>query len=121
MAPNHQLTRLIAGRTVVEIAHGDDKTIVTFADSSTLRVKIPSEPGALRESWLDKIMHDFVSESSAEKTAMENNLGVVKAVRQNDTTIELEFEAGAPLEIALAEAGSSVMLRAGDDTMEYAD
>ena len=121
MAPNHKLTHLIKGRSVVEIAHNDDKTIVTFADGSTLRVKTPSAVSARRESWLDKILLAFVNESSAENTAIADDKGVVKAVTQNDTTLVLEFEDGSQMEIALAEAESSVMLRAGDDTMEYAD
>jgi len=47
--------------------------------------------------------------------------GTVISVRQNDSTLSLEFEDGSKMDIPLQEASSSVMLRAQDNTMEYAD
>ena len=135
MAPNHKLTALIKGRTVVGTSHDEGKTIVTFDDGSTMRVKTLNEPtpapmpipNPQNESWLDKITHAF-SHDDAPKVAANAPVanapdvtGMVKEVMQNDTTLVLQFEDGGPMEIALAEASSSVMLRAQDETMEYAD
>ncbi len=47
--------------------------------------------------------------------------GTVAAVGQNATTMTLQFEGGGQMEIPLAEASSSVMLRDKNNVMEYAD
>ena len=47
--------------------------------------------------------------------------GTIKAVRQQDTTLELDFDNGATLTIATAEATSSVMVRDKNHALEYAD
>ena len=59
------------------------------------------------------------------KTAGNTNSAVsgqtVKAVRQQDTTLSLDFENGTSLDISTAEASSSVMVRDANHAMEYAD
>ena len=47
--------------------------------------------------------------------------GKVKTVRQQGTTLDLDFEGGGTLAIPLAEETSSVMVRDKSGTMEYAD
>ncbi|HVF85639.1 MAG TPA: hypothetical protein VM821_06635 [Abditibacteriaceae bacterium] len=47
--------------------------------------------------------------------------GTVKSVVQGETTITLFFEDNSRMDFPLQEATSSVMLRAKDNTMEYAD
>ena len=47
--------------------------------------------------------------------------GTVKAVRQQGTTLALDFETSGTLEIPLAEETSSVMVRDKNHGMEYAD
>ncbi len=148
MAPNHKLTHLIQGRSVVTTEHAPGKTIVSFDDGSTMRIKTPDAandsqtapfqapaPAMQSESWLDKLTHVFSHETANEvatgqtkskpETAAEMQdmakKAAVKDVMQNDTTLVLRFEDGTQTEIALAEASSSVMLRDKDETMEYAD
>lgn len=47
--------------------------------------------------------------------------GTVQSVMQGEIAMTLHFEDGGELEIPLAEASSSVMLRDKNNTMEYAD
>ncbi len=47
--------------------------------------------------------------------------GTVQAVRQQGTTLDLEFEGGGTLAIPQAEETSSVMVRDKNGVMEYAD
>jgi len=48
-------------------------------------------------------------------------VGTTKAVRQQGTTLDLDFEGGGTLQIPLAEETSSVMVRDKSGVMEYAD
>ncbi len=97
MAPNHKLTKVIAGRTIAGTAHADNALTVAFDDGSTMTVQ------------------------TKDATSSAATGGKIKAVRQNDTTLRLEFDDETHLEIPLAEATSSVFLRAKDGTFEYAD
>ena len=45
----------------------------------------------------------------------------VRAVRQRETTLSLDFEDGGTLEIVTAEPTSSVMVRDKEQRLEYAD
>jgi hypothetical protein len=47
--------------------------------------------------------------------------GTVKAVRQEGTRLNLDFEEGGTLEIQTVEPTASVMVRDQDHTVEYAD
>jgi hypothetical protein len=47
--------------------------------------------------------------------------GKVRAVRQKDTTLNLDFEDGSTLEVTTAEPTSSVMVRDKNHALEYAD
>jgi hypothetical protein len=47
--------------------------------------------------------------------------GTIAKVRQRGTQLALDFEDGATMLIQLAEATSSVMVRAKDQTLAYAD
>jgi hypothetical protein len=47
--------------------------------------------------------------------------GTIKAVRQADTTLNLDFEDGSTLTITTAEPTASVMVRDKNHVMEYAD
>ncbi len=96
MAPNHKLTKVIAGRTITGTANSDNVLTVTFDDGATMTVQ---------------------TKGAASSAAS----GKIKAVRQNDTTLRLEFDDETHLEIPLAEATSSVFLRGKDGEFEYAD
>lgn len=190
MAPNHKLTSIIKGRKVVGISNEDGKTIVSFDDGSTLRIKTGASstgnaasttaastsgdavantaanqnqqdlmPPQTKRSdvfrnlqWNETAFNEDVSrqvtaentphsevsagtvsagaaqpietaDTGATKAAANQTStgGTVKSVMQGDTTITLQFEDGSKMDIPLAEASSSVMLRGKDNLMEYAD
>jgi hypothetical protein len=50
-----------------------------------------------------------------------STLGRVRGVRQQGTTLDLDFETGSTLTLRTAEPTSSVIVRARDRTLEYAD
>lgn len=192
MAPNHKLTSVIKGRKVVGTSNEDGKSIVTFDDGSTLRIKTgASSTGSSqtetavftsgnavasdvvanqnqqnltppqtkrndvfrnlkwnetafnddvsRQVTADNTPHSEVQAAATAKTSATTEAGApkvsinqaatgqaatggtVKSVLQGDTAITLQFEDGGKMDIPLAEASSSVMLRGKDNTMEYAD
>ena len=77
--------------------HQDHRLIIAFEDGSTMTVK------------------------TAGTTASAATGGTIAKVRQQGTELALDFEDSSPLLIPLAEATSSVMVRAHDHTLEYAD
>jgi hypothetical protein len=98
LALNRKLTPLIAGRTVKSAVQADTVLSIGFGDGSALRIKT----------------------AGAGAVAIPAG-GTVKAVRQKADALTLDFADGSSAEIVLAEATSSVMLRSGDGTLEYAD
>ena len=97
MASNHKLTSLIQGRTIAATSNQNDAMTISFTDNSKMTVQTSGS-------------------SNSASTG-----GTVKAVRQAGTTLNLDMESGGTLEISLAEETSSVMVRDGSGTMEYAD
>ena len=97
MASNHKLTGTLAGRTISGSSNANGKMTVNFTDGSTMTVKTAGN-------------------SNSASTG-----GAVKAVRQEDTTLTLDFEGGSSLAITTAEATSCVMVRDKNHVMEYAD
>ena len=97
MASNHKLTAVIAGRSISGSSNAVGKMTINFTDGSTMTIKTAGN-------------------SNSASTG-----GTIKAVRQADTTLDLDFENGGTLEITLAEATSSVMVRDKNHAMEYAD
>ena len=97
MASNHQLTGVLGGRTIGGTQNQGDVLIVRFTDGSVMTVK------------------------TAGSTNSASTGGIVKSVRQRDTTLSLDFEDGGTLDIPTAEATSSVMVRDIDNKLEYAD
>lgn len=97
MSSNHKLTALLKGRTIAGTQNQNDRMTITFTDGSALTAR----------------------------TAGSNNRastgGTVACVRQQGTELSLDFTDGSSLLIPTAEATSSVMVRAQDDTLEYAD
>ncbi len=97
MTANHKLSALLKGRAVTTVSSQDAETLMTFSDGSAMTVQTNGAvtggtPGA-----------------------------VVRAVRQADTTLIVDFEAGASMQITTAEAASSVMVRDRSHVLEYAD
>ncbi len=99
MAANKKLTAAIKGRRVIGVDGQAATTLVHFDDGSTMTV------------------HTDATASPPGRAP----LGVVKKVRQRDTTLSLDYEDGTTLELRTAEPTSSVMLRANGGALEYAD
>ena len=97
MASNHKLTGVIQGRTITGTQNAGNVLTVNFNDGSVMTVKTSGN-------------------SNSASTG-----GKVKAVRQQGTRLDLDFENGTTLEVPLAEATSSVMVRDKNHVMEYAD
>lgn len=97
MASNHKLTRLIAGRTITGTGNSSGALTLSFDDGSKMTVQTTGS-------------------SNSASTG-----GVIKAVRQQGTTLSLDFTGGGTLEIQMAEETSSVMVRDKHNIMEYAD
>jgi hypothetical protein len=97
MTSNHKLTAVLHGRTITGTQHQDHRLIVAFDDGSTMTVK------------------------TVGTTASAATGGTIAKVRQQGTELALDFEDGSTLLIPLAEATASVMVRAHDHTLEYAD
>ena len=97
MASNHKLAGLIQGRTITGTGNSGGALTISFDDGSKMTVQTSGS-------------------SNSAATG-----GTVKAVRQQGTTLDLDFEGGGTLQIPLAEETSSVMVRDKSGTMEYAD
>ena len=97
MHSNPKLTALIKGRTIAGTSSSGNVMTINFTDGSVMTVQ----------------------------TAGNVNSGMtghtVQAVRQQDTTLALDFEGGTSLQIQTAEATSSVMVRGKDHKFEYSD
>ena len=98
MSANHKLTTILAGRTVATVDHDVATAHLRLADGATLTVKLGAG--------------DFPAAPA---------LGRVKAVRQQSTTLNIDYDSAATLTLQTAEPTASVMLRAKDGTLEYAD
>ena len=97
MASNHKLTSVIQGRTIAGTSNQNGTLTISFTDNSKMTVQTAGS-------------------SNSAATA-----GTVKAVRQQGTPLSLDTENGSTLDTPTAEETSSVMVRAADDAMEYAD
>jgi hypothetical protein len=97
MAANHKLTGVLKGRTITGTQSAGDELRISFNDGSTMTVQTGG------------------SASSA------STGGAVKAVRQQDNRLHLDFEDGGAWEIQTAEPTASVMVRDKDHKLEYAD
>lgn len=100
MARNQKLTPIIAGRAIAQVGWDGATALLHFDDGSVLRVRTPAAPAA---------------------DAAPLELGKVRAVRQSASAIAFDLEDGSALQLPLAEATSSVMLRNAKGAMEYAD
>lgn len=97
MASNHKLTALLKGRTV-QGAHTDGTTMTLALDDGS---NVTIQTGG----------------AASGPTAG----GIIQAVRQAGTMLDLDFEDKTTLQITLAEATSSVMVRDRNHVMQYAD
>lgn len=100
MARNQKLTRVIKGRTIAQLTWDGAAALLHFNDGSVLRIHAQSAPPSRAPPVV---------------------LGKVRAVRQSLETIAFDLEDGITIDIPLAEATSSVMLRDTKGSLEYAD
>jgi hypothetical protein len=107
MAANRKLTPLLARRTLQSTTSEGTLLKLHFADGSVLTIMTP----------------DTVPPDSAPDSAPSQHRAplTVKKVRQSRTFLQLDFDDDSTLAVPLAEPTSSVMLRAANGTLEYAD
>lgn len=98
MARNQKLTKVIKGRRITAVERQGETVRVTFDDGSVMTVRTDGTP-----------------------PAPASPSGRVVAVRQAGTTLRLDLDDGTTLELHTAEPTASVLLRAKDHTLEYAD
>ncbi len=102
MAANKKLTGVLVGRTAVRVDQDGATATVQFDDGSVMTVQTAQA-------------------GSASTPGSAGVLGRVRGVRQQGTTLDLDFETGSTLTLRTAEPTSSVIVRALDRTLEYAD
>jgi hypothetical protein len=95
---NRILERIIVGRTIQAVAPETTPASITFVDGSVMKIKTGAP---------------LPAEAPTGKT--------VQKVRQAGLRLELEFTDHSRATISLAEETSSVLLRDGQGTFEYAD
>ena len=96
MASNHKLTGILAGRAVTGLVAAGTAITLTLDDGGMVTIQTggaESGPAA----------------------------GVIKAIRQAGTTLDIDYQDGTTLAITLAEETSCVMVRDKNHVMEYAD
>jgi hypothetical protein len=111
MAANHKLTGVLKGRTATQVEALGATTVVHFDDGSTMTVQttVAAAAGSTAEV------------GSGPAAPASAPLGRVRGVRQQGTTLDIDYDNGVTLELRTAEATSSVLVRARDHTLEYAD
>ncbi len=97
MALNQKLTRLIAGRSVAGADIDTAQCVVRFDDGSKMTVKVAAPP------------------------ASTDSRGKVTRVRQAGTTLNVDLNGGATISFTTPEPMASVMVRAANGSLEYAD
>lgn len=102
MAANRKLTGILAGRIATQVERLGATSVVHFDDGSTMTVQT-------------------MVTAPAPGPSAEPALGRVVGVRQQGTVLRLDFDNGSHLEMETAESTSSVLVRARDHTLEYAD
>lgn len=109
MARNQKLTAVLKGRRIAGTQADEGRLRVQFDDGSIMTVKTgqpgPAAPAA-RAGAPDPV---------------EPAGRAVQAIRQRDTSLDIDFEDGSTWEITTAEATSSVMVRDKSHVLEYAD
>lgn len=100
MSRNQKLTAVIKGRAIAELDWDSATALLHLGDGSVLRIRTPAPPAS---------------------NAPPSRLGTVRAVRQSLDSIAFDLEGGSTLQLSLADATSSVMLRDAKGALEYAD
>jgi hypothetical protein len=107
MSANRKLTGVLTGRTATQIEWQGAAALVHFDDGSVMTVRTAAQ--------------DSVPTPAPGPAPAAQPLGRVRGVRQQGTTLQLDFEDGSTLTLRTAEPTSSVLVRAQDHALEYAD
>jgi hypothetical protein len=94
MRRNQKLTKVVAGRTIKAVRVEPGSVLVLFDDQSSMKIKTV---GAATVSPGSK----------------------VKSVHEAKADFKIEFEDGSSATFCLADSGSSVAVRNGNDIVEY--
>jgi hypothetical protein len=97
VALNQKLTHLIAGRSVAGADTDAAQCVVHFDDGSKMIVKVAAPP------------------------LLADSRGRVTRVRQAGTALTVDLDGGATISFTTAEPMASVMVRAANGSLEYAD
>jgi hypothetical protein len=110
MSANHKLTAVIRGRIATQLEWQGATALVHFDDGSIMTVRTAGAGSAPPPP----------SAGPGPAPAVQS-LGRVRGVRQQGTTLQLDFDDGSTLTLRTAEPTSSVLVRARDQSLEYAD
>jgi len=101
MAANHKLTAVLAGRALTGVEYAPGSAALHFDDGSLMTVRL--------------------ADGATPAASMPPAGARVTGVRQQGTRLDLDFDQPPSLELRTAEATSSVVVRARDHALEYAD
>jgi hypothetical protein len=128
MAANHKLTGILRGRTATRLDRSAGTAMVQFDDGSVMTVQTSDDTSAVPSRVSGDAGRPGQAAApaggdprSATAEGAPDPLGRVHAVRQDGTTLSLDFDTGPSLTLRTAEATSSVVVRAHDHSLEYAD
>jgi hypothetical protein len=125
MAANQKLTGVLRGRTATQITWAGTTAVVQFDDGSAMTVQTSTASGGAGTGGPPPAALPVAGAAAGSSASPSDGptaaLGRVRGVRQQDTILCLDFETGPTLTLRTAEATSSVIVRARDHTLEYAD
>jgi hypothetical protein len=121
MAANHKLTGILRARTATRLDRSAGTAIVQFDDGSVMTVQTSDDTSAVPSQVSGDAGRPGQAAAPATAESTPEPLGRVRAVRQDGTTLTLDFDTGPSLILRTAEATSSVVVRARDHSLEYAD
>lgn len=111
MAANKKLSGVLAGRSVTGVAWQGDVVLAQLDDGSVITVQTGTSASAGTAG----------ASGAALAPGAAAPLGRIRGVRQRGTTLDIDYEDCSTLTLRTAEPTSSVVVRARDHTLEYAD
>ena len=109
MARNQKLTGVLKGRRIAGMQADEGHLRVQFDDGSIMAVKTGAPP------------QPAPAAGPGAPGPVQPVGRTIRAVRQQDTTLDLDLDDGSTWQITTAEATSSVMVRDKSHALEYAD
>jgi hypothetical protein len=109
MPANHKLTAVLRDRMATQLEWQGATALVHFDDGSIMTVRTAGAGS------------DPPPSAGPGPAPAAQPLGRIHGVRQQGTTLQLDFDGGSTLTLRTAEPTSSVLVRARDQSLEYAD